>query len=371
MRTIPCSAGSDPTPLTPSQLWALGRAATRELLWGLPAVSSEIHRWQGCALRIPDEPIRADALDALAHKRTHAHGAALFWILPHRRNHDLLRLLVAYEIIWDFLDNVSERAAAQGQTDGRQLHMAIAEAVDPKAPISDYYGQQPSREDGGYLRSLVEACRESCSLLPSYQLVRDLAVSEARRAQVLAINHDPHPTRRDASLEQWVTDECPGEQPASWWELSGAASAPLTIHVLLALAAEPGCSERDIAQAYAAYFPWISATTTMLDSYVDQVEDIENGDHSYVAHYPDCDSAIRAIRALVQRSVSEARSLPNGHKHAVIASAMIAMYLAKDSARAPELCGGTSAFIRAGGSLTRLLHPVLRAWRIAYAQRSA
>ena len=293
----------------------------------------------------------------------------MFSILPRRRSRDLLRLLVAYELIWDFLDNVNERAA--GTMNGRQLHLAIAEAIDPCAPISDYYSQHPWRDDGGYLRSLVATCRESCNALPSYPSVHALAVREARRAQVLALNHHPDPAGREAALKRWAAREFPGGREASWWELAGAASAPLGIHALLALAAEPRCSEADIGHAYAAYCPWVSAATTMLDSYVDQVEDMDEGNHSYVAHYSDPERALRCIRALVARSVEEARSLPNGHKHAVIAAAMIAMYLSKDTARTPQLRAGTRTLIRAGGSLTRLLLPILRAWRIAYAQRSA
>jgi tetraprenyl-beta-curcumene synthase len=340
------------------------------LLWGLRAVSKEIDRWRRSAREIPDPEIRADALYVLEHKRTHAHGAALFWTLPRRRNADLLRLLVAYELIWDLLDNLSESAVAHGQTDGRALHLAIAEAIDPRTPISDYYRQHPWHNDGGYLRSLVETCQQGCRLLPSYPLVRELALEEARRAQVLALNHHPDPTHRDAELKRWAAKEYPGEQPASWWELSGAASAPLTIHALLALAAEPNCGKGEISRTYDAYCPWLSATTTMLDSYVDQSEDIENADHSYVAHYPNPETALHSIGDLVLRSVLEARSLRNGHKHAVIASAMIAMYLSKDTARTPRLRTGTSSFIRAGGSLTRLLLPILRTWRVAYRQRS-
>jgi tetraprenyl-beta-curcumene synthase len=292
-------------------------------------------------------------------------------MLPRKRNRDLLRLLVAYELIWDTLDNLSESAAAHGQTDGRQLHLAIVEAIDPGSPVSDYYEQHPWRNDGGYLRTLVAACREGCRSLPSYQLVQPLAVREAHRAQVLALNHHPDPTQRELVLKQWVAREYPGEQQASWWELSGAASAPLTIHALLALAADATCSQAEIARTYAAYFPWLSAATTMLDSYVDQLQDIANGDHSYIAHYPSPASAAHGIRALVRSSLIETRTLRDGHKHTVIAAAMVAMYLSKDTGRTPQLRAVTGDFIRAGGTLTRLLFPILRAWRVVYRQRSA
>jgi tetraprenyl-beta-curcumene synthase len=332
-----------------------------------------MRRWRAYAQAIPDEPIRADALYVLDHKRTHIYGAALFATLPGRRSRELVRLLVAYELIWDFLDNLNERAAAVGTVNGRQLHLAIREAIDLGAPISDYYRHHPWRRDGGYLRALVERCREACRTLPSYALVHDLVVHEARRAQVLALNHAPNPSERDAELRRWVAGEYtePETRQDNWWELSGAASAPLTIHALLALASEPHCSQSEVARVYAAYCPWLSATTTMLDSYVDQCEDADNGDHSYVAHYPDPESAVRSIRMLIQTSVAEARALRHGCRHAVVAASMIAMYLSKDSARTPQLRAGTSAFIRAGGSLTRLLLPILRLWRIAYAQRSA
>ena len=130
-------------------------------------------------------------------------------------------------------------------------------------------------------------------------------------------------------------------------------------------------AERDPPGVHAAYFPWLTATTTMLDSYVDQPEDLRNGDHSYVAHYPHPADATQSIGTLVTRSLIETRALPNGHRHAVIAAAMIAMYLSKDTARTDQLRHGTQTFVRAGGTLTALMMPILRAWRLAYGQRTA
>jgi tetraprenyl-beta-curcumene synthase len=309
-------------------------------------------------------------LQVLDRKRTHLHGAALFWTLPRRRHKHLLRLLVAYELIWDFLDNLSERAAAHGHRDGHQLHLAISEAIDPSAQPSDYYRHHPWHDDGGYLRGLVLACQQSCRSLPSYPEVRDVALREARRAQVLAINHHPEPRLRDSLLKRWVSAEYPDRQHTRWWELSGAASAPLAIHALLALAAEPSCSQSDVTRTYIAYTP-LSAATTMLDSYVDRQQDRDTGDHSYIAHYPDEQDALAGVRTLVAESLTGVRDLPDGHRHAVIAASMIAMYLSKQTTPAADLRDGTRTFLHAGGSLTRLLLPILRAWRIAYAQRTA
>ena len=361
----------DPLPLSPRQVWALLSAAARQLLWGLRAASREMESWQERALAIPDAPIRDDALSSIARKRGHTDGAALFWILPRRRDLNLLRLLVAYEIIWDFLDSVNERGACAGTANGCQLHLALIEALDPGAPMSDYYRYHPWSEDGGYLQTLVETCRHSCASLPSYGRVHAIAVREAKRAQVLALNHDTDPLGRDAALRAWAAREFSGERRFSWFELSGAASASLTIHAFLALAAQPSCSDADVRHTCSAYFPWLSATTTMLDSYVDKAEDAINGDHRYIDHYPSETLAGERVGELVARSAIEARRLRNGHRHAVIAACMIALYLSKDSARTPAMLDSTADIVRAGGSLTRVLLPILRLWRVACAQQGA
>jgi tetraprenyl-beta-curcumene synthase len=360
---------SNPTPLSLRQLWALAAAALRELLWGLRSVSHELSAWQRMARAIPDAPIREDALGALVRKRTHVDGAALFSILPRRRNPRLLGLLVAYEIVLDFLDNVNERERCPAN--GRQLHLALVEALNPGGDISDHYRHHLCRDDGGYLRALVEACREGCVRLPGYRQVRALLLREATRALVLGINHDVAPLARDAQLRRWAQRECRDYGDASWYELSGAASASLTVHALLALAAEAVRGEHEIAAVHAAYFPWLSATSTMLDSYVDRAEDAAIGDHAYIEHYPTDEAGLRRVGELVGRSVWEARNLRNGHRHAVIAAAMVAMYLSKDSARAPAMRESTRGLVCAGGSLAVVLLPILRMWRAAHALCSA
>jgi tetraprenyl-beta-curcumene synthase len=361
----------NPAPLSARQLWVLVSAAVRELLWGLPAVAREVRVWRIRAQAIPDATIRADAVSALVNKRTHTDGAALFWILPRARSLPLLRLLAAFEIMCDFLDCVSERGAHRGQENGKQLHLALVDALVPGAPSTDYYLLHPWRQDGGYLRALVEICRESCRLLPGYEYVRELVLQEARRAQVLAINHDLEPARRDADLREWAEREGAGAYDVAWFEFTGAASAPLTIHALLALSVEPAPCALEIARVHGAYLPWISAATTMLDSYVDQIEDAANGDHSYVSHYCSRKDATRRICRLLCHSLVEVGGCHRAEQHILIVACMAAMYLSKDSAYSDTLRADTAVLVRAGGSLTRMLLPVLRLWRIAYAQKSS
>jgi cytochrome P450 len=365
---IPPLRINDPAPLGPRQAWALLAAAARELLWGLPAVSREIYAWRSRAATIPDTTLREDALESITNKRDHAEGAALFCVLPNRRDRQLLRLLVAYQTIWDFLDNLSERVT--GEANARQLHLALSEALDPEAPISDYYRHHPWKDDGGYLRALVETCRAGCVALPSYSRVRPYVLAGVTQCSVQSVNHDPDPERRDAALRAWAERESPGDREISWFEFTAAASAFIP-HALLALAAEPSCEERDISKVLAAYFPWVSLVITMLDSYADQLDDVANGDHSYISHYADSDTAVQRLCEVVDLTARKTRELHNGHRHTTLVACMVAMHLSRDSACTPDMRAGTRAMANAGGSLTRLLLPLLRMWRAAYIQRAA
>jgi tetraprenyl-beta-curcumene synthase len=341
-------------------------SAARELTWGLCACSRELTRWRKRAVRMPEGPLRTDALDALLRKRGQSDGAALFSILPRSRNRSYLRLLVAYQVIWDYLDSVNERGAHAGIANGRQLHLALFDALDPDSPKRDYYAYGPWRDDGGYLQALVDTCRHCCKRLPSYDRVRGLVLRDALRAQVLALNHDIDPHRRDRSLRQWADVEFPGGHDANWWELTGAASAGLPTFALLALACDPDPTDQEIEQTHAAYFPWASAVACMLDSYADQAEDAQRGGHSYLEHYPSTEDGIAGTCRLVHHSLCELDVLENSGKHMVILCSMVALYLSKSSARAPEMRAFSDRIARAGGSLSRTLIPVLGLWRAVH-----
>jgi tetraprenyl-beta-curcumene synthase len=345
-------------------------AAGRELVWGLRAVSHEVRHWRARGASIPDPALRADALCALASKRASIDGAALFWTLPEGRSPNLLCLLVAFEVMADFLDSASERSVLASTANGIQLHVALSEALDPGAPVSAYYRHHPWHEDGGYLRALVVTCRERCVRLPCYERVRSRVIRAATLARVLGLNHEPDPDARDAALREWARREGRDWDALAWFECSAAASGWLTVLALLALAAGGEPEEGRISDTCAAYLPWISLAGTMLDSYADQTHDAAAAQHSYLAHYPCAEEAVERVCELVGEAARQACALPDGAKHTVIVACMVAMYLSKDSSRAPQMRASTRSLATAGGSLARLLLPVLRAWRVAYGQRN-
>jgi tetraprenyl-beta-curcumene synthase len=266
-------------------------------------------------------------------------------------------------MILEFLDNISERTADAGLENSFHLHRALIDAVDADRPISDYYRYHSGSGDNGYLQALVETCRASCVSMAGYSLIRELVAREATRAQVLAINHHPENERRDQQLECFARLWFPENLGYSWFELTGAVTSSLAVHMLLAYAVDPSASFLDIADACRVYMPGLSLLATMLDSYVDMGEDLVNGHHSYISHYTDEASAIRRLCHLIDTALEQAATLRDGDRHVVIAAAMIAMYLSSNNARSLYW---TTRLTSAGGPLTMMLVPILRLWRLVY-----
>jgi tetraprenyl-beta-curcumene synthase len=345
-------------------LAAFVAVAARELTWTLPNVRREVRAWRQRALAIPDARLREDALVSLRNERLNLEGAALFTILPPHRDENLLRLAVSYQIALDYLDRISERPAPDPIANGRQLHLALTDALSPGSPLADYYRHHPWRDDGGYLAALVRTCQHRCELLPAYRRVRTLVLQAARRVDVQILNHDPVPERRDATLAAWAAREFPDETQAHWFELTAAASSTVAIHALLALAADSTLRDDDIDAANAAYSFAICAASTLLDSFVDQHEDAATGNHSYVSHYESAEIAAQRICEIVAESAAQARALHRGTRHALIAGGIVAMYLSKDDARQPALRPTARRILHAAGSLPQVQLPIMRTLRV-------
>jgi tetraprenyl-beta-curcumene synthase len=292
-------------------------------------------------------------------------------VIPRKRSRPLLQLLTTYQVLWDFLDSLSETWQDLSPEDTLHLHLALVDAVNPAVPIRDHYGRLAFPDDSGYVRSLVEACRDHCRALPAFHKVAPVLHQEAKRIGVQAINHAADATQIPLALQAWVTSEYPGTHEVAWFELAAAAGANLAIYALFALAAEAGCQADRVEDTYRAYFPWTGALATMLDGFVDQLDDARHGEHCYVTYYQSPDDATKQISRLVRRCLSGTHALKNSERHRLVAAAMVAMYLSRDSARTSSLQTASRQLAQAGGSLTYALLPVLRLWRIASKARAS
>lgn len=244
----------------------------------------------------------------------------------------LIPILVAYQVAWDFVDTMLERPTpAAGPSEDVRRALVAAVSVDevPGLSLSDDRGP-------GFLAELVRACRDGCRRLPGYDDARIPLQRAAARSDALLVTNGPREDKTRA-LNEWAADNEVGATELEPAELCAAAQCSLGIHALLATAARPSSRPAEFAAIEAAYYPWVDALCTLLDSLVDQDDDHRTGEYSFVGQYQSSDHAAERFRLIAKRALKATDALPAGHRHAALVCAVVGMYLSAPVARSPSV----------------------------------
>jgi tetraprenyl-beta-curcumene synthase len=339
----------------------------RYLCLVLPQVHSELARWHTRAAQIPSLCLRQTAAQALC-KRGNIEGAALFATLApavHRRG--VVRALVAFQAAYNYLDALSELPSEDPVGNGDQLHQALLSALHPDAPHLDYYAHNPDCEDGGYLTAILEVCRDALAGLPSFAALAPAArAAAARIVDFQALNLSEPQGGHDA-LARWATEETPAGSGLSWWESAAAAGSSLAVHALIAAAADPDVDLGHARGLDGAYFPWIGALHSLLDSLVDRVEDRESDRRCLLDYYESPAGAAARLVALARRARDATERFPNAHAHRVIMTAMSSYYLSAPECDTAEGRAIAKRLTEVLGVPLKVAIPMFRARRLAAA----
>jgi len=226
------------------RLFALGpfgwHATWRFVRTIVPLAGFELEAIRARAAVIPDRALREQALASIESKAYHVEGGAILaTFLPPERVRGYVRIVAALETIYDYLDNLCDRLPGVSQQAFATLHEALIDALDDRRQPADYYRDGPAGDDGGYLRSLVDAARDGLRTLPHYADVRDRLVEVARfYAELQVFKHGP-PGARERACDAWYArnrEQFPG---LTWWEFAAACGSSLPIFALIELAARP------------------------------------------------------------------------------------------------------------------------------------
>ncbi|HZV73811.1 MAG TPA: DUF2600 family protein [Conexibacter sp.] len=292
----------------------------------VPRARREIRRWALAASAIPDPTLRTHATDAIAVDASNAEAAAVFAaIVPRRQRRATVELLVAQQILLDYVDVLGERICSDQLLRGLAIGKALAAAVArPASPLD----LDPLGDDGGYLVGLVTACRNRLWQLPSAAVIEQPAEAAAVRcAHGLAHTHTAAHHGTIAKLRDWaMTQE--GAVPYSWWETAAGSNSNLAILALLVAAADPLTTRHDAAAIASSYWPHVCVMSTLFDSLVDYERDATSGNFSFVSHYPDHAAVQRGLIRATTRSLAATKSLRHSHVHTMIVCGVAGYYAA-------------------------------------------
>jgi tetraprenyl-beta-curcumene synthase len=296
-----------------------------------PRARLEIRRCRRRARQIPDSTLRAQALDKLTRERLNPEAAAFFAVLaPRRRRGPLVRLMVDYQIAYDYLDAINEQPASASLRNGLQLHRALSDAVSAQPSCADYYLYHPQNDDGGYLVDLVRACHKVLRSLPSTSVIEPVLVHAAERCGEAQSRNHAALVEGDGQLIDWtVAGKDSGEY--LWWELAAAGISCLALHALFAGAACATALE-EAERIDTAYFPPVCAISALLDSLIDYRHDAGNANHSFVGHYETSTPIAERFAAIASEARVLASTLKHHCRHTVILAGIASFYLSAPEA---------------------------------------
>lgn len=307
---------------------AYARAAVSYWTFVFPRVRGEMHLWRRRAESIPDPVLRALALEAQRIKQANIEGAAAFAAFtPREHRSAVVRAQVAFQSIYDYADTLAEQPNERPIANARQLHQALSAALDPRAPRLDYYAHQERRADGGYLQEIVRVCNGALAGLPSYDAIAATVRSLGDNIVAYQSLNLTEQQGGHRALARWARRATPPGTEFRWWETAASAGSSLGVFALIAAAARPGLARMEATAIEHAYWPWIGALHSLLDSVVDEAEDALGGQQSLLNYYGSSQEAAARMALLADESLRRAAALSHSREHAIVLTGMVGSYL--------------------------------------------
>jgi tetraprenyl-beta-curcumene synthase len=330
-----------------------------------PHARRELRHWERHAHTIPNPTLRGHALHKLTDEHLNPEAAAFFAILgPWRHRSRLVRLMVAYQIMYDYLDAINEPADSAHLTNGLQLHRALTHAVSPRSYPVDYYRYHPQREDGGYLDALIKTCRDTLRTLPSTRTITPLLIRAADRCGHAQSHNHAVLTEGSEQLVDWSAIHA-SEHDYLWWELAAAGISCLSLHALFAAAAVPTMTLDEAKNIDMTYFPSICSISALLDSLIDYPHDEGTGNHSFADHYDSSALAAERFVAITTEARALMRRLARSQRHEVILAGIASFYLSAPEAMTEFARPVTERVIDSLGQITTPILAVMSSRRRA------
>lgn len=317
----------------------------------IPKVQVLLRKWEKEALKCTDENLRCQALASLKSKAFHCQGGSVFALLvsDRKRREKILRLIIAYQTLCDYLDNLCDRAGNTDDDAFHMLHTALFDALEDKKTYADYYKYYPYKDDGGYLKKLVDECRESTAFLPAYNLVKQDLLKLAEWYAELQIRKHMDMNIREQMLKEWVYTFLPFYPELKWQEFAAATGSTLGIFSLFVLAADEKKDREQVKGIVEAYFPWICGLHILLDYFIDQEEDYEGGDLNFTFYYDDEKEMEERLLLFIEKAYDKASNLEPALFNQMLTDGLLAMYLSDHKVPALQYKNIAENLLKAGG----------------------
>jgi tetraprenyl-beta-curcumene synthase len=328
----------------------------------LPEVRKELDGWRKVAGEIPDLELRKQALDSLETKQFHCQGGAVYAAIELPERHTLIKLIVAYQTISDYLDNLCDRSTSMDPEDFRLLHQSMLDAINPDALPLHYYAFRQEQNDGGYLLKLVETCHSCIRLLPGYAIALPFIQDLVGLYTDLQVYKHIDPELREEALLNWWSIHRDRTPQLGWNEFAAATGSTVGVFMLFLSATDPHLDQATVATIHSSYFPHVCCLHIMLDYLIDQEEDRVGGDLNFCNYYKDSETLLDRIAFIVESAREDVANIPSPSFHRLIIEGLLAIYLSDPKVREQQEVRSISRRLMRKSPWTRLFFFMNSRW---------
>lgn len=322
-----------------------------------PEVNKELAYWRQKANDIPNKELRTQAIASMDDKKFHCQGGSVYAILSRKKWKEAVRFIVAYQTISDYLDNLCDRSTSLDPADFRLLHQSMADALNEDAPLKDYYALREDQNDGGYLHKLVKTCQEVLRNIEQVELIKPhLLQLENLYSDLQVHKHVAHEERIDR-LENWFKNHKESFPELNWQEFSASSGSTLGVFCMVSYALGGKMTEELAGNIFKSYFPYMQGLHILLDYYIDQQEDLLEGDLNFCSYYKDETELQERLLYFIKQTNHNVQKLPNKIFHEMIHHGLVGLYLADP--KVSKLKNGkmmAKRLIKASGRKSKFFH---------------
>lgn len=298
-----------------------------------PTVHKELSYWMERAENIPDAELRKQALASIGDKTFHCEGGAIMALIANEHYQEVIRFIVAYQTISDYLDNLCDRSTSLDPEDFAALHESMQDAFSVNGKTRDYYRFHPEQDDGNYLVDLVTTCQEVITNCEHFHYIEKDCLELCRYYCDLQVHKHVSPDERVPRLENWFAQYKKDIPEMEWYEFSACSGSTLGIFCLISYAFNAGFEAEYVTHIRNGYFPYIQGLHILLDYLIDQEEDRREGDLNFCFYYQDEKQLYKRLKHFIRESDRHTKNLPFKHFHQLINRGMLGLYLSDKKVR--------------------------------------
>lgn len=299
------------------------------LYYGVPKVLKELNNIEKEIENIDNTVLRNTAIDSLYSVREDCLCYSYFETFPYVNKGSCAIFISSILALTAYLRELCSRKDIYGTESAVFLYNSFLDSLILIRQPGSYYTKCPYKNDSGYLKFLVERCRDALREMPYLDVVRGSLEESAYKYFSFYTNTFTSNLNIIDSIMSWADSKNDKSGLLTCMEYAAACSNLSLIMALYTAGFDPNIDFENVKDLNYLYFPSVNCLFSLLDSYINlQLENANNSIKinfcSRYANQKICENRIIFLYKMIFESL---KIIPNSKYHKTFIKLFISRFL--------------------------------------------